>query len=148
MPMRQVGEKRTETGKRPGGSRGGAGEPQIDREQPDAERAPGYGSGAYLAAEEPIAEQRAERDPDRKDRQEQGHDDFFAAERKADIARKLRQVRGADEPKPRDAEDRTKRHNIAGRLPDDLRGRSDEIPARAGIGCGGARLPDRQARGP
>ena len=66
----------------------------------DAERAPRHGARADPAAQQAVAQQRAERDPDRKDRQEQRDDRLLAAEHKPDIARKLRQVSRAGEPEP------------------------------------------------
>ena len=77
-----------------------AGEPQIDRKQPDPECSPGHAACAEPPGEQAIAQQRTKRDPDGKQCQKQGHDRLFRSEDETDIGGELRQISRAGQPKP------------------------------------------------
>ena len=83
-----------------------AGEVEVEREDRHAERAEGHAAGGDLALQQALAEDRAERDADGEDGQEQGQDVLVAAQLGLHVARRLRQEDEADQPEPGDAEDR------------------------------------------
>src|SRR5262249_31789577 len=129
-PMRWITDECAEPDECSGTLARRARQPEIDRKQPDAAGSPRHAARAQLAAEEPVAEQRAERDPDRKQRQEQRHTGLLRAENEADVAREFRQVDRTDEPEPRDPEYQTERHGLACDLPDYPIGGRRQTPAR------------------
>src|SRR3546814_8295031 len=84
----------------------GAGKVKVDGEYRHAERAERHRARRNLALQQAVAADRPDADADREHREEESHHRLVATQHGLGIGRKQQDEGGADQPEPRDAEDR------------------------------------------
>ena len=94
---------------------------QVDPEQGQADGTKRHQPDFHMLARHPFAKQRAQPDPHRKDRQQQGYSRLRAAQDKTRVRRKLGEKERTEEPEPRNAENGKKYRAI-------LAGKIDVVP--------------------
>ena len=88
------------------------GEVQVDREHAHPDGAERHQPDFYLPARQPLAQQRADADADREQHQQQRRDVRVAMQHVLGERRELRQEGRAEEPHPRDAQQRTEHDDV------------------------------------
>ena len=125
-PLQADADELRERQRRVGVGQAARGEVQVDREHAHAECAEGHQADLDMAARERFAQQRADGDADREHHQQQRGHLLVAAEHVFGEGRELRQEHRAEEPHPRDAQQRAEH--------DDALVRKLEVADRLGEG--------------
>ena len=118
-PPRRVAGRRRQAARR---------EVEVDREHAHADRAERHQADLDMAARQHFAQQRADADADREHHQQQRRDLLVAVQHLLGEGRELGQEHGAEEPHPRDAEQRAEHDQVAVRELEVAPGLADRVP--------------------